>query len=241
MRTLSRRPQLSLAAGALFLMAATGCVFVDKDDKPEAAVEPGQLEVIWTFGGRTCGEADVAAVSASLVDTEGRIYARTEATCESGRAMIGPVAPGVYELIVDGSSRDGIVTHNGGMSAVVIDEATTTRPDKLNLKARGSLLQLAWRFANGNLCSFNGVTEVTVAVFDNLGREVHLMNYACDPAEPVGIPNVPAGYADVYATALDVTGNPRARDVERIETSFGTEVPVQLVLEDCDKREDSCI
>ncbi len=110
----------------------------------------------------------------------------------------------------------------------------------VNLAARGATVKVTWKFANGDLCSFNEVDQVQVSIYDERAREVHLMNYACDPDGPIRIDDVPAGQVDVFAIGLDTGNKARFKDHERVETSFGIEQQVQLVLEDCERRADGC-
>ncbi len=240
MRKLTARRTLSLLTPVLALvMASTACVYVEKDDS-DSGPDPGHVEVSWAMGGRSCTEAGVFTINVRLTDLEGTTYAEESGTCDERRVLVGPLSPGVYKLIVQGSSRDGVITHSGSLDAVVVAEGLTSEPDVVNLAARGATVKVSWRFANGNLCSFNEVDQVQIAIFDDLSREVHLMNYSCDPDGHIRIPDVPAGQVDIFATALDAGNKPKFKDVERIETSFGLEAEVLLVLEDCERREDGC-
>ncbi len=238
MTTLTARTLPTALACLLFLGPA--CVVVD-DDEPADTTDPGQVEIAWALGGRSCTEAGIATIEARLVDTGGTVFAEATEPCEDGRAVLGPVAPGIYRLIIQGASRDGVITHQGGHEAVTVEEGETARPAKVNLQARGAVVTVVWWFANGRLCSVNGVATVELAVFDDLGREVHLMDYECDPEGPVTLDNVPAGQMDFIGTAKDAAKEPLFRDHERLTTTFGGEARVELVLEDCEVREGGCL
>ncbi len=232
----NRTFSLSLASWAL---AASACIVVEQDPE-EPAIDPGHVEVSWAMGGRSCTEASVATVGVRIADVDGEIVAEASGACNDGRTLIGPVAPGSYTLKLRGSSFDGVITHSGGINDVVVAAGLTSEPNVVNLAAVGATLKVTWKFANGDLCSFNEVDGMRIAIYDDLSREVHLMDYACDPDGPIRIPEVPAGAVDVFATGLDAANKPLFRDQERVETSFGIETEVRLVLEDCELRTDGC-
>lgn len=241
MRKLTAHRTLTLLTPALVIaLASPACVYVDKKDSGDEGPDPGHVEVSWAMGGLSCSEAKVSTVNAKLTDLEGTVYGEAGGVCDERRALLGPLDPGVYRLTVQGSSRDGVITHSGGLEAVVVAEGMTSEPDVVNLSARGATVKVSWKFANGDLCSFNEVDQVQISIFDERAREVHLMNYACDPDGPIRINDVPAGLVDVFATGMDTGNKARFKDHERIETSFGVEAPVQLILEDCDRRADGC-
>ena len=226
----------SLTAWAL---AASACIVVEQDPQ-EPTVDPGHVEVSWAMGGRSCTEAAVATIGVRIANADGEVVAEASGACNDRRALMGPVEPGSYTLKLHGSSFDGVITHAGGLNDVVVAAGRTSEPDVINLAAVGATLKVSWKFANGDLCSFNEVDGMRSAIYDDLSREVHLMDYACDPDGPIRIPDVPAGAVDVFATGLDIANKPLFRDQERVETSFGIETEVRLVLEDCELRTDGC-
>ena len=154
--------------------------------------------------------------------------------------MLGPLAPGIYRLVLQGASREGVITHQGGQDGVTVKPAATEPVGRVRLLARGAAAHVEWFFANGRFCKHNAVEDVEIAAYDDLGREVHLMAYSCTEGA-VEIDNVPPGKVDFIATALSAAGEPLYRDQERIETTFGGQATVQLVLEDCALRDGGCL
>jgi len=231
------------ALGLAFLVAGTGCVVVDDGGHGKGSDEgpdTGQVEVSWNLGGRTCTEAGLATIQARLVDEGGTVFAESTAVCDDGRAVVGPVAPGTYRVVLQGASREGVVTHQGGFEAVEVEPAATASVPRLRLQARGATAHVEWFFANGRFCKHNAVDTVEVAVYDNLGREVHLMAYECTEGV-ITVESIPPGEVDFIGTALSATGAPLYRDHERVETTFGGQSTVELVLEDCELRTGGCL
>ncbi len=127
MRPLTANRTHSLLIPVLALaIAAPACVYVEDDSDGQTGPDPGHVEVNWAMGGLSCSEAKLATVSARLTDLEGEVYGEASGPCDDRRALVGPLDPGVYKLSVQGSSRDGVITHAGNLEAVVVAEGLTS-------------------------------------------------------------------------------------------------------------------
>lgn len=225
-------PKSALVLSLLWTGAACSGPLVPSEDAQSGLA--GSVDVRWALGGRSCNEAGVATVQASLESPEGEAFGVAQAACQMGTVTMPSISPGLYRLVLRGASRDGMVTHQAALDGTTVKSGETYAPRKLNLRSLGASLDIRWRFHNGELCSFNGVDEIELAVFDDRGHELHLMTYACDESAEILIEDVPAGIVTVIGTGVDAaTGEPGFRAQQRVETSFGAELDVALVLEDC--------
>lgn len=233
METMTRSSFLALAA----VLALLGC---DHGGQPGQ----GSLVVHWQVKGNTCAQAGLASVQVTLL-VEQSVVAAQDAACEDGETVFDQVASGVYEVRVDGLDGDGAATYSVTAEEVAVPAGDPTVTPTFELTKVGAGLSLSWYFENNGLCSFNGVTQVDVTVWNN-EVELHHQVYGCDPfaeatdplpeegALGIRVPDLHVPDVDVVVFGLDRDGFRRFSGARHVLLHEGRVVNVSVPLKECD-------
>ena len=158
---LALRSTLSLAAMTM-LLSACG------DDPPG----PGSLEVRYVLGpDRTCDELGITTLALSLEGTDHESFL----PCDDAEARIlrlDGVAPGSYEMRVQGLDADGIATMDNGADdpalrrvRVAGDDVVVEAEHVAELTVRPAQLQIAIDF-KASSCAGSGMGHLEIRAYD---------------------------------------------------------------------------
>lgn len=149
---------------------ATGCVVRD-DEEPEGST--GTVELSWQMGPSGCVAAGITEVEVDIGGVGGTF------DCEEGGATIG-VPAGTHDVVLTGVDATGDERFGGEELGVVVTAGETTVVPTIVLGALPASLTVNWSFANGQLCTPNGVEEVEAFLFDEADVIQGQLAGACD-------------------------------------------------------------
>jgi hypothetical protein len=199
------------------LAGLTGCVV---HTEPEPELEDGTVVVAWQVGAAGCEAAGVETVEVAVGDEASGSFA-----CADEQATL-EVPPGRYDLFLDGVDAQGAIRY-GGDGSVTVGSGQSVNADTVVLGALPADLTVTWYFENGRLCSANGVSEVTITVFQD-DYPVDTVVAPCDEGSAALDPLV-AGTYDVSLLANDGAGGAFS-GTETVDLGKGDAVMVEIQL-----------
>jgi hypothetical protein len=155
------RSWLAIAAVGL----ATGCVIRDDGDKDLETT--GTVDVSWRVGPSGCEAAGITEIELSVGGVGGTY------DCEDEGASVS-VPAGTHDLLLVGLDGGGDARFGGEELGVVVDGGQTTTVPTVILGALPASLTVNWSFANGLLCTPNGVETVQAFLFEDGTQETEL-------------------------------------------------------------------
>lgn len=141
-----------------WIAVLSGCVVVKEEP---STVEPGtgQVEVSWQVGPSGCEASGVTEVDVEIGGVGGTY------DCLAERAVL-TVPAGSHLLSLTGVDAEGHARYGGEAAVTVIGGQKSAVPTVV-LGALPASVTASWFFANGRLCSQNGVEQVEMTVFDD--------------------------------------------------------------------------
>lgn len=197
----------------LLLLAVTAC---SSGSRPA-----GSLAVSWRVGGATCERAGIEWLDVELVTGAERgapeVWDVERVRCSSGTTLFADVRPGAYDVQILGypiaKTADGEqptradATYEGTALGVEVRSGTEARlASAIVLAARKGAIYLNWKFKNGMMCAYNGVTAVEITIYDQFSNAGEPLRFACDLSDYVAtLPEeeVARGVRGVYVDKLD--------------------------------------
>ncbi len=157
----------------------------------------GAIDVSWSIGGSTCNQSGVSRMVVRLYHSGEQVLDQ-EGVCTEGGLRVEGVPQGTFVVEVtayrDGSADPAYVGH---VSGVTVPKGGAVTAPEVALEEAPGALDVSWRFADGRLCRFAGVSRVQVGIFDLAGRRASERSLACDPApEPVSSAAPGASYIE---------------------------------------------
>ena len=139
------------------------------------------LEVPWSIGGGTCNQSGVKAMVVTLIQ-EDEVVLSLDAICTDGSVVFEDLAPGRYDIKVEGF-RDGGKTavFLGSRADVDVPDGEATVAGKIELSEATGALDLLWQFSDGKICAFAGVNWIDVTVWDEHSVRITDDGIACNP------------------------------------------------------------
>ena len=149
----------------------------------EAGNQTNDLQIFWNVVGGRCVDAGVLNVQVELRDSGGDLYDTNRFLCSNGRATFPQVPTGTYEVILIGLDRQNEATYKAGPKRHTVEasEEPSELLPPLDLEIRRATLVVTWSFTIGRPCSFSGVEEVEVSIWDTaIEQQVVRVVSECD-------------------------------------------------------------
>ena len=150
-----------------------------------AATEVGQndVNIFWVVSGGRCVDAGIYNVDVEIIDADGVLYEQNRFLCANGYALFGDVPAGIYTVNIKGLDVANNQIYEAEPALVRVEE----QPDPIQLLPPAELevirasFEINWVFASGQICSFEGVNEIDVAVWDQIiAQKVVGIRVDCD-------------------------------------------------------------
>jgi hypothetical protein len=128
------------------------------------------VSFIPTFGGRSCEQAGVTTIEASLLRADGTVAAGggTAVACTVGSVSFAAVEPGTYELAVRAIDAVGGERFAASFPDTIISD-TTTDLGARELVAVTSAVLVRWTLPNAQRCSVLGIDTINIQGLDGAG------------------------------------------------------------------------
>lgn len=138
-------------------------------DVPQVAATTGDVTLHWTFGGKSCSQAGITVVHASVdsqVLTDGNN--NPDLPCSSGTVdgtTVGPLSPGRHTFDLVGVDAGGQSKYalNGYVVTVVAGQNAVYSPDLAPAAPTTASANLTWTFS-GQSCATANIDHVTILV-----------------------------------------------------------------------------
>ena len=151
----------------------------------EAAKEIGQndVNIYWVVSGGRCVDAGIYNVDIELIDADGVLYEQNRFLCANGVALFGDVPAGIYTVHIRGLDVANNEIYEAEPALVRVEE--DPEPVQLlppaELEVIRAAFEINWVFASGQICSFEGVEQIDVAVWDQIiAQKVVGLRVDCD-------------------------------------------------------------
>ncbi len=215
---------------SLFLFALAGTlVSCDEDSAPE---EPGGLALEWRVSPLGCKDSGVQIVTAEVQGPSAP--AQVVFPCDTGRTVIEDLMPGRYNIRLYGVDQSGRATFASTKIDVGVSPGTITPITSLRLTAKEARLEVNWFFENGRLCAQNGVSEVSVGVYDKDAYAIDERTYACGTARGV-IDGLQSGSYLIHVLGLAADGTGLVQGIKALDLQRGDDAVVEVELESCEE------
>jgi hypothetical protein len=163
---------VTIAFASALVVGLTAC------GDPVEPLGDGALSLSWQVSPHGCDDAGVDTVEVRI---ENAHRDRAESfSCIEGEAVIENIAPANYELTLVGLDSDENETFISEARTVTISAEEVTETTLVRLTAKRSSIEVAWRFDNGRVCGANGVSTVSVSLFDENSYEIARKQFSCD-------------------------------------------------------------
>lgn len=143
-------------------------------------VEPfgsGSVELVWDVAPLGCEAAQVETIEISL---ENERYLRTaRADCGEQVLSMEELAPGSYDLTMEGVQADGATTFVSTMDSIFVRPDERHQFGPIDLVAAPVEARVRWRFDDWDVCDADAMQEVEVTAFDAGYHEVHRSTWDC--------------------------------------------------------------
>lgn len=165
------------------------------------AEQAGQLEVKWAIGGSTCGAAQISTVWVRIFDASNNEYTNQTAPCQlTDGVLIRDLPAGTYKIVIQGYRANmDFPVFEGSVEGIDVRPGTVTIAPRIELAEKPGVLDVNWKFENGDLCGTNGVDTVFVTVWDVHSNRVLDESLPCDylpPADTTSGPGLPSAVPD---------------------------------------------
>lgn len=225
---------------------------------------PGSVVIPWRVGGQSCEQAGLGSVDVELRYGD-VVYDVRRERCSAGQAVFTDVEPGTYTVNVYGYRVPAEGDTNELTPADAAYEATypeapegaglrvlsgeEARPETtLVLKARKGAIYLRWRLPGGDTCTFAGIGDIEVRIYNRFSTERFYETYTCDLRDylaglteeelqdarrGVRIDGLEAEPMTVELRAFDSQGVAQQQGSASFELGFGDVQDVVVDLEPC--------
>lgn len=122
-----------------------------------------EVEVDWTFGGRSCTDAGVATIQ---VDIAGEVLTPNQFTCAEASlgANLGTYVAGTYQITITGYDANGVITYQVSQPLPVRGGGKETFAiDVTQVAVTTGSANMSWTF-DGKTCAAAVVDQVTIFV-----------------------------------------------------------------------------
>lgn len=222
------RYPLFLKSLLVIALATTG-LSCDEDTETE---EPGGLSLQWRVSPLGCKDSGVQIVTAEVQGPS----APSEVIfpCDTGRTVLENLAPGRYVVRLYGVDQSGRATFASTEVNVGVSPGTITPTDPIRLTAKQARLEINWFFENGRLCAQNGVSEVSIGVYDKDAYAIDERTYACGAARGY-IEGLNSGSYLIHILGLAADGTGLFQGIKALDLQRGDDAVVEIEMESCEE------
>jgi hypothetical protein len=220
----------ALIATSLVLFVLSGALVSCDEDTP--LEEPGGLSIEWRVAPLGCKDSGVQIVTAEVQGPSSP--AQVVYPCDSGRTVIEDLAPGRYNIRLYGVDQTGRATFASAQFDVGVSPGTITPVEAVRLTAKEARLEVNWFFENGRLCAQNGVSEVSVGVYDKDAYAIDERIYSCGTARGV-IEGLQSGSYLIHVLGLAADGTGLFQGIKALDLQRGDDAVVEVELESCEE------
>ncbi len=186
---------------------------------------PGSMDLTWKVAPLGCDAGEVESVEIRL-ENDRNVHVE-QVDCQARGVRIEEIAPGRYDLTIEGASASGTPTFDARLDSVFIRPDSPVFVGPVELEAIPAEVQIYWRPDDWEICEVEGLEEVEVAVFDGAYHRVHLSMWNCR----AGIANVaglPAG--QYYFRVRTENQESKFEGVRALDVGWGQQAELDIDL-----------
>jgi len=214
----------------LLLIACTLLLWSCDEEVP--IEDPGGLSIQWRISPLGCGDSGVQIITAEIQGPS----APSEVVypCDTGRTLVDDLRPGRYVVRLYGIDQSGRATFASSEIAVGVSPGTITPVEPIQLTAKEARLDISWFFENGRLCAQNGVTDVSIGVYDHDAYAIDERSYACGTARG-SVDGLQSGSYLIHVLGKGPDGVGLYQGIKAIELHRGDESVIEIEMDSCEE------
>ncbi|MDX9721009.1 MAG: hypothetical protein RBU37_09680 [Myxococcota bacterium] len=189
----------------------------------------GSLRLAWTTGPNvSCEQAGLHDIEAT-VSKGAESVQRVAFDCAQSSGFLENLLEGSYQLTLRGFDAAGLATFESAATPVRVVSGQVIDAGSVRLVALPARVELSWSFANGALCSPNGVEQIEVQIYDDEFYDVGNLRFACEEGMGSLMPLVAGDYI-VELRGVGPDGVLRASQLSELSLSRGQRLRLEVSL-----------
>ena len=214
------------------LLLVVLAAFLWSCDEEVAIEEPGGLSIQWRINPLGCLDSGVQIITAEIHGPSAP--AEVVYPCDNGRTLVDNLTPGRYRVRLYGVDASGRATFASAEINTGVSSGTITPVEPIQLTAKAARVEISWFFQNGRLCAQNGVTEVTIGVYDYDAYAIDEQSYECGTARGA-IDGLHSGAYLIHVLGKGADGVGLFEGLTPLDLRRGEEATIEVEMQSCEE------